>query len=120
MNTKNEQTFVTNCIGIAVKRCCASCMHKRLSSTSERTCSLHDMQEVEQSHVCLDWAMAECFEKAGCSLGKVKSKPYLTFVMMRRWTENKNIELGVMTDDDRQTVEELREEFIGKYGKIYV
>lgn len=114
-----NQTFATNDCGIRIKKCCASCKHKCLT-TSQRTCSRHGGQEVEQGHVCPEWEMNPCFEKAGRNLGEVKKKEYLQFVMVRRWTENQNIELGIIEDDDWQTVEELREEFMGNFGNIFI
>ena len=120
MAKKKEQTFVMNGAGIPVKRCCSSCMHKCLTSISQRTCSLHENKSVKKRDVCPAWRMAPCLENVGTNLGEVKKKSYLQFVMVRRWTEDKNIELGVMDEDDRQRVSELREEYVGRFGKIYL
>ena len=119
MNTSNNQTFATNGCGIKIKKCCASCQYKCLT-TYHRFCSQHGGQEVEQGHVCPEWEMNTCFEKAGRNPGEVKKKEYLQFFMVRRWTENNNIELGIMEDDDRQTVEEIRGEFVGIFGDIFI
>ena len=119
MDTSNNQTFATNGYGIKIKKCCASCRHKCLT-TYHRFCSQHGGQEVEQSDVCPEWKMNTCFEKTGRNPGEVKKKEYLQFVMVRRWTENNNIELGIMEDDDRQTLEEIRGEFVGIFGDIFI
>ena len=113
MITSNYPTFVTNGCGIRIKKCCASCQYKCLTAY-HRFCSQHGGQEVEQSHVCPEWEMNTCFEKAGRNPGEVKKKEYLQFFMVRRWTENNNIELGIMEDDDRQTVEEKAAEGVAK------
>jgi hypothetical protein len=41
------------------------------------------------------------------------------FVMLRRRTETQSIELGIIDEEDRQSNEELREEYISKNGNIY-
>ena len=119
MITLNNPTFVTNDCGIRIKKCCASCKHKCLTA-SQRICSRHGDEVVEQRHVCPEWEMNPCFEKAGRNLGEVKKKEYLQFVMVRRWTENNNIDLGILMEEDCKTAEELRAMFEKEFGSIFI
>lgn len=118
--TKKTKNFATNRCGIGIRKCCASCIHKCLSSTSARTCALHGKKkEVDQLHVCDHWQLEPSLDNAGDSQGRVKKKDYLMFVMIRRMAENESIELGIIDEEDRQSNEELREEYISKNGNIY-
>ena len=76
-------------------------------------------EEVDQLHVCDHWQLEPSLDNAGDSQGKVKKKDYLMFVMLRRRTETQSIELGIIDEEDRQSNEELREEYISKNGNIY-
>ena len=117
---KSNSNFAINRCGIPIRKCCASCINKCLTSTSPRTCALQGkIEEVEQSHVCDHWQMAPNLQNAGGGKGKVKKKDYLMFVMIRRMAENESIDLGIISEDDRQSNEELREEYISKFGNIY-
>ena len=120
MKSNSKKQFATNRCGIPIGKCCASCINKCLSSTSQRTCALQGkLEEVEQNYVCDHWQMAPNLQNAGGSQGKVKKKDYLMFVMIRRMAENESIDLGIISEDDRQSNEELREEYISKFGNIY-
>ena len=76
-------------------------------------------EEVDQLHVCDHWQMEPSFDNAGDSQGRVKKKDFLMFVMLRRRTEEQSIDLGIISEDDRQSNEDLREEYISKFGNIY-
>ena len=120
MKRKKTRQFAINKCGIPIGKCCASCINKCLSSTSQRTCALRGkLEEVAQDHVCNHWQMNPSLDNAGDSQGKVKKKDYLMFVMLRRRTETQSIELGIIDEEDRQSNEELREEYISKNGNIY-
>ena len=120
MSNKKTNQFATNRCGIKVRKCCASCIHKCLSSTSARTCALHGKkEEVDQLHVCDHWQLEPSLDNAGDSQGRVKKKDFLMFVILRRRTETQSIELGIIDEADRQSNEELREEYISKNGNIY-
>lgn len=41
---------------VRIKRCCASCAHKRLTRTTLRYCNLHDELK-RSSEVCDEWMM---------------------------------------------------------------
>ena len=120
MTKKLNHQFAINRCGIPIGKCCASCINKCLTSTSARTCALRGkLEEVAQAYVCDDWKMEPSLDNVGDSQGKVKKKDYLMFVMIRRMAENESIELGIISEDDRQSNEELREEYISKNGNIY-
>ena len=119
MANKKKAKFAMNDCGIKIKICCASCINKCLTA-SQRTFALHGDKEVKRTHVCREWGMDARLKSSGNNLGEVKKKAYLQFVMLRRWTEDRNIELGIMEEEECQTVEELREEFTGRIGGVYV
>ncbi|MBO4801655.1 MAG: hypothetical protein J5545_07300 [Bacteroidaceae bacterium] len=48
--------------GIRIRKCCASCMHKRLTRTTLRYCNLLD-QLVSRNEVCEHWAMSNLLRK---------------------------------------------------------
>lgn len=117
---KSNKNFATNSCGIGIRKCCASCIHKCLSSTSARTCALlGKKEEVDQLHVCDHWQMEPSFDYAGGSQGRVKKKDFLVFVMLRRRTETQSIELGIISEEERLSIEDLREEYISQNGNIY-
>ena len=120
MSQKQNNQFATNRCGIQVRKCCASCINKCLSSTSARTCALRGKkEEVDQLHVCPHWRMEPSLDNAGDSQCRVKRKDFLMFVMLRRRTETQSIELGIISEDERQTIDDLREEYISQHGNIY-
>ena len=70
------QDCVRNAHGIRVKRCCASCQHKRLRDLGVRICLLTQLI-VKQTDLCPLWQMSDGLMNAGRSRGKVHSKDYL-------------------------------------------
>ena len=59
--------------------------------------------------LCDDWKAAQCFEQVGLNRGKVKRREYLMWVMEQRMQEDEDIEAGLLEEEDRRSVEELRE-----------
>ena len=75
---------------------------------------------VEPGDVCADWQLNSCLKNVGKEKGRIKSKAYLDFILKKRLAEDYRIELGVLSEDDRQPVKEIRREYEEKYGSIYM
>lgn len=114
-----EPEVVKNPCFLRIKKECRSCKFKCLEWDSRRNCQLTDLR-VEPTGACADWEMSDCLMKMGRSLGTVKSKAYLDFVQRKRLAEDVLMEQGLIGEEDRQPVEELRQEYMEKYGSIYV
>jgi len=112
-------TSVRNAHGCKIKKCCASCGHKCIDNEGTRVCALM-MLKVQQRFKCKQWQMSDGLKNAGMSGGKVKRKEYLIYVQEIRSAESDNIQNGIITEQERKTLEEIREMFTKKYGSIYV
>lgn len=99
-------------------KCCASCMHKSIENDGTRVCQLMQLK-VKQGFACPKWQMDASCDKAGLGLGKVKKKAYLMFVLAVRCEESEAIQKGIITEQGRRTLEQLREEFTKEHGSIY-
>ena len=63
---------VENKYGVRVKRCCASCLHKRINEEGERCCALTRLL-VGQKQKCDEWKMGGVMN-AGKGGGDVRHK----------------------------------------------
>ena len=106
---KLETPRAKNVSGIEFRKCCCTC--KNRCPDEGNTCAMLGI-EVASTDLCNNWKAASCFEQVGMNKGKVKSKAYLMWVMEQRLQEDKDIEAGLLDEEDRKSVEELREEFI--------
>lgn len=113
-----EITSVRNAHGCKVKRRCASCQNMCIKSDGTRVCAL-TMMNVPKTFDCKEWQMSEGLMNAGKSGGKVKRKEYLMFVQDVRSAENDDIQSGKITEQERKSLEEIRQMFTEKYGSIY-
>ena len=60
--TENDERTTEADDTTRIRKCCASCMHKRLTRTTLRYCNLHDRM-VSSSEVCENWAMSNLLRK---------------------------------------------------------
>lgn len=72
---KKKQTFpvsyARNAYGIAVKKCCASCAYKQLTSARKtRHCMVRD-ERVKTLEYCSLWTMSSQLEAAGTAKGRI-------------------------------------------------
>lgn len=72
---KKKQTFppsyARNAYGIAVKKCCASCAYKQLTSgRGTRHCMVRD-ERVKPLEYCCLWIMSSQLEAVGTAKGRV-------------------------------------------------
>lgn len=114
-----EPVMVKNPYSQSVSKDCRSCKFKCVNWDTRRTCQLTDML-VEPGDVCADWQLNSCLKNVGKEKGRIKSKAYLDFILKKRLAEDYRIELGVLSEDDRQPVKEIRREYEEKYGSIYM
>ena len=111
LHIKLEAPLAKNRCGIEFRKCCFTCKHRCPEADSKSTCAMLGV-EVASTDLCRSWKVARCFEQVGMNKGKVKSKAYLMWVMEQRLQETRDIEAGLLDEEDRKSVEELREEFI--------
>ena len=111
LHIKVEAPLAKNRCGIEFKKCCCTCKHRCPEADSKSTC-LELGIEVASTDLCRGWKMAPSYEQVGMNKGKVKSKEYLMWVLEQRVQETRDIEAGLMDEEDRKSVEELRKEFI--------
>ena len=103
--------------GIEIKKCCASCQHKCIiNKYGTRLCALMQLI-VESRFVCLKWECMEKLQNAGNSGGQVKTHDYLMYAMEVRLQEEKAVMDGLITEQQRLSVEEIRTEFEAKFNR---
>ena len=108
-----------NAHGCKIKKCCASCQHKCIECDGTRVCASM-MLKVQQKFKCKKWQMSDGLKNAGMCDGKVKRKEYLVYVQEIRSAESDDIQNGIITEQERKTLEEIRKMFTEKFGSIYV
>ena len=112
------ETKILNAFRQGAKRQCGSCLHKTVENDGTRVCQLM-MLKVRCNFCCPRWQMDGGCEKAGLGLGHVKKKAYLLFVVAVRAEESEAIQKGIITEQGRRPIEQLREEFEREHGSIY-
>lgn len=72
---------VTNKYGIKIKKCCASCLHKRLNNEKTRNCTLGETN-VNPKYLCPSWAMSvePNLDNAGKGGGRIRKKEWFAFL----------------------------------------
>ena len=81
---------VLNTQGMGIKKCCGSCMHKRVTDEGLRLCRKHRMY-VYKTNCCKDWRMDRRLDRPVVRWGKLKSSEYLKYVAKIRIVENQRI-----------------------------
>ena len=81
---------VLNTQGMGIKKCCGSCMHKRVTDDGLRLCRKHRMY-VYKTNCCKDWRMDRRLDRPVVRWGKLKSSEYLKYVAKIRIVENQRI-----------------------------
>lgn len=107
---KTRTTYARNCMGIKVKKCCASCQHKCVRKDGSRLCAL-TMKKVYPYSKCPKWEMMEKLQNVGIGNGYVKDKEYLKYALKIRVEELEAIEKGEMKKDEQLSVSTLRKRF---------
>ncbi len=102
-----------------IKRCCASCKNKEVQNDGTRWCPV-EQRLVEQHDDCDQWTMTDGLEHAGIPRGEVKKKTYLTYLQLVRSEESTAIQMKVMTEEERKSIEAIRKEYEVKFKSIYL
>lgn len=113
-----ENPCEKNGCGIEFRKCCRSCRNRCVEADGKSSCLTLGIY-VGSSDLCPRWEVAPSFTLIGRKKGKIKSKKYLIWVMEQRLQEDKDIEVGLLGEEDCKTNEELHREFEEKYGSIY-
>ena len=85
--TTTVEMMLVNRYGITVKRCCASCQHKRYDDFGCRKCDL-TKRKVRGRYRCDNWELSEQLESIGCERGHVQRRTYQLTLMDLRATES--------------------------------
>ena len=97
---------VLNQYGAAIRKCCASCTHKKYTSNEDfRDCEFGE-KRIPPTYVCPRWQMNVMYEKVGKGDGRIKKGSYLRFVLK-----------AIM--DDHMKLFDAREEYQRQFGDIY-
>lgn len=117
---QNKDKFVKNRYGVAISKCCASCLYKKMDG-SNRLCT-NGMGIVPPSWSCDNWQMAAHLNDVGRGSGSVKKCEYLQFYLDSVDADYEREAEALKRGEayTRKTVSEIREEFKEKHGTIYL
>ena len=105
--------------GIEIKKCCASCRFRQISSEKGRFCIKHQ-KKVKAGWLCEDWKMSPNLEHAGDAGGQVKCAKYLDYYRKRWVGQREAVIAGKMKPEDMLTAEQIRKEFEQEHGSIFI
>ena len=106
-----------NKYGVKIRKCCASCDARVITTTGTyRMCSL-DHREVKPYDGCNNWQLSEGLEEAGSAKGGVKRKAYFNYLQEVRDREATARSLGLRIT--AKTLEEVRAEFEIENGSVF-
>ena len=107
-----------NKYGVKIRKCCASCDARVITTTDTyRMCSL-DHKEVDGTDVCNSWQLRKGLEEAGSAKGGVKRKAYFNYLQEVRDREATARNLGLRIT--AKTLEEVRAEFEIDNNSIFI
>lgn len=72
--------YVINPYGIAIKKCCASCIHKQFYSDDLRKCEF-GATKLKPTNVCKRWELIHKLNNAGKGGGRIKKKRWLLHIL---------------------------------------
>lgn len=107
----------TNKYGFAVKKCCASCIHRYFDEEDRRRCMLTD-KRVRGCMKCEFWVMSEGMQKVGYNRGKVQNRLYQLKMLEVREEENRICAEGMEVQPT--SVESIRRDFEVEHGDRYL
>ena len=112
---------VLNTQGMGIKKCCGSCMHKRVTDEGLRLCRKHRMY-VYKTNCCKDWRMDRRLDRPVVRWGKLKSSEYLKYVAKIRIMENQRIReaeaKGITLT--MLKIETIRRMYSKLYGMVFI
>ena len=110
---------VRNDRGVKVKKCCTSCEYKDVDKDGNRVCRLMQILRNAKDK-CPNWESSQGLRNAGKPYGRVKSKQYLRYVLSMREQESLAIQEGRLQENDRASLEDIREKYREQYGSIFL
>ncbi len=111
-----KKKSVNNAFYVNVRVCCASCQHLNYINGDCRVCELTGKVRKPRAE-CGQWKMRGSLLKAGMDRGQVKSKRYLKFALNMVLKEDEAIKNGILTEEGRTSVQQLRLAYEVKYGQ---
>lgn len=111
--------YENNNMGIPIKKCCASCEHKRFDNKN-RICLLGEGM-VPPSYVCKRWRMSSNLLNVGKGDGRIKKREYLMYALNRLMEEDVSAEDAATAKQmyRKATLGEIRSEFMGRQETIF-
>ena len=106
-----------NKYGVKIRKWCASCDAKVITTTGTCRCCTLDSKEVKPYDGCSNWQLRSGLEEAGSAKGGVKRKAYFNYLQEVRDREATARNLGLRIT--AKTLEEVRAEYETKCGSIY-
>ena len=107
-----------NKFGVKIRKCCASCDARVITSKGTcRMCSL-DSKEVKPYDGCSNWQLRSGLEEAGSAKGGVKRKAYFNYLQEVRDREATARNLGLRIA--AKSLEEVRAEFEKEHESVFV
>ncbi|MBR1541297.1 MAG: hypothetical protein IJ628_01660 [Bacteroidaceae bacterium] len=111
-----KEKSVKNARSVEIRKCCASCEHMSYDCDGRRMCKVLKRAR-KQKAVCTLWMMRQVLQKAGNSGGLVKTRHYLLYAMKVRLREEKAVSAGLITEQQRLSVEEIRSQYVAKFNR---
>ena len=105
--------------GIEIKKCCASCRFRQISSEKGRFCKKHQ-KKVKAGWLCEEWGINPNLEHAGDSGGQVKCAKYLDYYRKHWLKQQEDLVAKRITADDFASVEDIRKDYEQEHGSIYI
>ena len=107
-----------NKFGVKIRKCCASCDARVITSKGTcRFCTL-DSKDVEARDKCSNWQLRDGLEEAGSAQGGVKRKAYFNYLQEVRDGEATARSLGLRIA--AKSLEEVRAEFEKEHESVFV
>ena len=107
-----------NKFGVKIRKCCASCDARVITTTGTcRYCTL-DHKEVKPYDGCSNWQLRSGLEEAGSAKGGVKRKAYFNYLQEVR--DGEAIARGLGLRIPAKSIEEVRAEFEKENNSIFI
>ena len=110
--------IMRNIFGVKIRKCCASCDARLITSKGNcRFCAL-ESKEVEAYDKCSNWQLSKGLEEAGSGKGGVKRKAYFSYLQEVR--DREAIARGLGLRIPAKSIEEVRAEFEKENNSIFI
>ncbi|MBR0045843.1 MAG: hypothetical protein IJP75_03030 [Bacteroidaceae bacterium] len=106
--------FTLNDFGVRIKQCCASCEWKVATRLQTKRSCTKKKKDVSPCDCCKCWTMSQQMKEVHKSVGQIKRREYLLYLLKIRVSEAKE---GL---EEERDVMEIRAEYESQYGSIYM